>query len=276
MEYSTAQPARVVLSGATGWAGSALARGIARQSDMRLVGAVGVRSAGKDLRHLLGDDVPSCTVADSVSQAFRGAGCDVFFEYSKPKDPRQLVTNIQEALRAGAHVIVGSSGLSDQDYEQIDGVARQHGRGVLACGNFALTMVLLQRFAEMAAAHIPNFEILDFAAGTKPDAPSGTGRELARRMGDVQQPALGVPLDKVNGPAGVRGATLNGVQVHSVRLPGHVLGIEVIFGMKDQRLHLRHEAGGSAEPYVDGALLAIRKVYTLLGVRRGLDQVMSF
>jgi 4-hydroxy-tetrahydrodipicolinate reductase len=65
------------------------------------------------------------------------------------------------------------------------------------------------------------------------------------------------------------------VQVHAVRLPGFVLGIEVVFGMRDQRLHIRHEAGGSAEPYVDGALLAIRRVHTLVGVVRGLDRVMN-
>jgi 4-hydroxy-tetrahydrodipicolinate reductase len=73
----------------------------------------------------------------------------------------------------------------------------------------------------------------------------------------------------------VRGAEVNGVQVHAVRVPGFVLGIEVVFGTRDQRLHLRHEAGASAEPYVDGALLAIRKVGTQVGVVRGLDRVMD-
>jgi 4-hydroxy-tetrahydrodipicolinate reductase len=147
---------------------------------------------------------------------------------------------------------------------------------VLACGNFALTAVLLQRFAEMAARHIPNFEIIDYAKDSKPDAPSGTGRELAQRLGTVRQPAVGVPLAQVNGPPGVRGATVNGVQVHALRVPGFVLGIEAIFGMRDQRLHIRHEAGSGAEPYVDGALLAIRKVHTRVGVVRGLDQVMDW
>src|SRR2546423_560003 len=127
----------------------------------------------------------------------------------------------------------------------------------------------------MAAAWIPGFEILDYAKDSKPDAPSGTGRELAARLAGVRQPTLTVPLEKVNGPAGVRGASVNGVQVHAVRLPGYVLGIEVIFGMPEQRLHIRHEAGSSAEPYVEGALLAIRKVHTRVGVTRGLDKVME-
>jgi 4-hydroxy-tetrahydrodipicolinate reductase len=84
-----------------------------------------------------------------------------------------------------------------------------------------------------------------------------------------------VPLDQVRGPRETRGATLNGVQVHSVRLPGYVIGVEVVFGAPGQRLHLTHQAGSSAEPYVDGALLAIRKVSTLTGLHRGLDAVMA-
>ena len=265
----------VIVSGATGWAGSALARGIGRQPDMTLAGAVGPHHAGQRLGDVIGDDTLGCQVAPSASAALAQADCDVYVEYSKPKDIAIVKANILAALDKGAHVVVASSGLGDADYAEIDAAAQARRRGVLACGNFALTAVLLQRFAEMAAAYIPGFEILDYAKDSKPDAPSGTGRELAARLGRVRQPALGVPLDKVNGPAGVRGATVNGVQVHAVRLPGYVLGIEVVFGMPDQRLHLRHEAGSSAEPYVDGALLAIRKVHTLVGVARGLDKVME-
>jgi 4-hydroxy-tetrahydrodipicolinate reductase len=275
MESPQTPTINVILSGATGWAGSALARGIARQPDMRLAGAVGHRSAGQRLGELIGEPALDCRVSASAQAALSQTGCDVYVEYGKPKDVAVVKANVMAALAAGAHVVVASSGLSDDDYADIDAAARAKQRGVLACGNFALTVVLLQRFAEMAAAYIPNFEIIDYAKDTKPDAPSGTGRELALRLGQVRQPALGVPLDEVNGPPGVRGATVNGVQVHALRVPGFVIGIEAIFGMKDQRLHLRHEAGSSAEPYVDGALLAIRKVGALVGVVRGLDRVMN-
>lgn len=269
------QSINVILSGATGWAGSALAHGISRQADMKLVGAIGQRSAGRRLGEVIGNDAMDCAVSSTPESVLAATRCDVYVEYSKPKGNDAAKANILAALNAGAHVVVGTSGLTDADYAEIDGVARSRGRGVLACGNFALTMVLLQRFAEMAAKYVPHFEIIDFAKESKPDAPSGTGRELALRLGRVRQPEMGVPIDQLNGPAGVRGAGVNGVQVHALRLPGYVLGIEVIFGMKDQRLHLRHEAGNSAEPYVDGALLAIRKVGSLVGVTRGLDQVMD-
>ena len=91
----------------------------------------------------------------------------------------------------------------------------------------------------------------------------------------VRKPGIGVSLDEMCGPREARGAELNGVRVHSVRLPGYVIGVEAIFGSPGQRLHVKHEASSSAEPYVDGALLAIRRVGTLLGVHRGLDAVMD-
>ncbi|HXE77244.1 MAG TPA: dihydrodipicolinate reductase C-terminal domain-containing protein, partial [Rhodanobacter sp.] len=168
------------------------------------------------------------------------------------------------------------SGLSDADYAVIDGAARERGLGVLACGNFALTAVLLIKFAEMAAKLIPQWELIDYASATKPDAPSGTVRELATRLGRVRQPQLQVPLEETVGLRETRGGTLAGSQVHALRLPGFVIGAEAIFGLPDQTLRLRHDAGSSAQPYVDGALLAIRKVPGLLGLRRGLDTVIEW
>jgi 4-hydroxy-tetrahydrodipicolinate reductase len=87
---------------------------------------------------------------------------------------------------------------------------------------------------------------------------------------------LAVPVDQTVGPRESRGAGLNGCQVHSVRLPGYVASVEAIFGLPDMQLSLRHDAGTSAQPYVDGTLLAIRKVSTLNGLHRGLDSVIDF
>ena len=179
------------------------------------------------------------------------------------------------ALGQGAHVVVGTSGLGDTDYAEIEAAARERGRGVLACGNFALTAVLLIKFSEMAAKILPQWEIIDYAYAGKPDAPSGTVRELATRMGKVRRPQLEVPLQETRGLRETRGGTLAGSQVHAVRLPGFVLGAETLFGLPDQTLSIRHNAGGSARPYVDGALLAIRKVSTLVGLHRGLDAVLE-
>ena len=92
----------------------------------------------------------------------------------------------------------------------------------------------------------------------------------------IREAELDVPLETLEGPIETRGARLQGSQVHSVRLPGYVISIDAIFGMQDQKLILRHESGTSAEPYVHGALLAIREVGKLVGVHRGLDSVMNF
>jgi 4-hydroxy-tetrahydrodipicolinate reductase len=262
---------RVVLAGATGWAGSALARGIARQADLALVAAVARGTAGSSLGAALGDAALTAPVFATAQEAL-GLGADVFVEYTKPDSAR---SNILAALDAGAHVVVGTSGLTDDDYRAIDERARACSRGVLACGNFAITAVLLQKFAQVAARYLEHFEVIDYAHEDKVDAPSGTARELAFRLGAVRRPHVAVPIEAVRGPREARGAELNGVRVHSVRLPGYVIGVEAIFGGPGQRLHLKHEAGASAEPYVDGALLAIRKVHGLVGVHRGLDSVMD-
>jgi 4-hydroxy-tetrahydrodipicolinate reductase len=261
----------VCLAGATGWAGSELARGIAGSTDLALVAAVSRKHAGRTLGEVLGEPRLACPVYASATEAL-AAPCAVFVEYTKPDSAK---ANILAALARGAHVVVGTSGLTDGDYAEIDAVARGQQRGVLACGNFALTVVLLQKFADMAARLIPQWEIIDYAHDNKIDAPSGTARELAARLAKVRAPAPTVPVDKTVGPREARGATLGGTQVHSLRLPGYVISAEIIFGMPDQRLSIRHDSGGSARPYVDGALLAIRKVSTLVGVHRGLDAVLD-
>lgn len=262
---------RVCLAGATGWAGSALARAIARTDEIELVAAVSRTHAGRTLGDVLGEPRLNCPVYATAQEAL-AEPCDVFFEYTKPTVAKE---NSLAALQRGAHVVIGTSGLSDADYAELAAVADSQGRGVLAVGNFALTVVLLQKFAEMAAKYIPQWEIIDYASDHKKDAPSGTVRELATRLSRVRPSELSVPLEATQGVPEARGARLNGSQVHSLRLPGYTISAEIIFGMPDQKLSIRHDSGSSAEPYVDGALLALRKVGSLAGLRRGLDSVLE-
>jgi 4-hydroxy-tetrahydrodipicolinate reductase len=109
----------------------------------------------------------------------------------------------------------------------------------------------------------------------KRDAPSGTARELAFRLSKVRAPEPTVPIAATDGLRETRGATVSGSQVHSLRLPSYVISAEIIFGMPDQRLMIRHDSGNSARPYADGALVAIRKVSSLLGLHRRLDSVLD-
>ena len=263
---------RVCVAGATGWAGSALSKGIFEMQDMELVAGISRSHAGKMLGDVLGIDGLNAPIFTTMTDGME-TNPDVVVEYTKPYVAK---TNIISALKGNAHVVVGTSGLSEGDYEEINEVAREVKRGVLAVGNFAMTAVLLQKFAEIAARYIPHWEIIDYANSGKIDAPSGTARELAQRLSNVGESQLDVSIEEMQGPKESRGVRLNGSQVHSVRLPGYVISIDAIFGMPDQKLIIRHESGTSAEPYVSGALLAIRKVSGLVGVHRGLDSVMEF
>jgi 4-hydroxy-tetrahydrodipicolinate reductase len=260
------------LAGATGWAGSALSRGILAAPDLELVAAVSRTHAGKTLGEALGIEALRAPVFGTAAEALKNHP-DVFVEFTKPDAAK---SNVLAALEGQAHVVVGTSGLSEDDYAEIDALARKMRRGVLAVGNFALTVVLLQKFAEIAARYIPQWEIIDYADSHKVDAPSGTTLELANRLSKIRESQLDVPLEKTHGVRETRGARMQGSQVHSVRLPGYVISLDAIFGMQDQKLILRHESGSSAIPYVEGALLAIRKVGGLIGVKRGLDSVMDF
>jgi 4-hydroxy-tetrahydrodipicolinate reductase len=263
---------RVCLAGATGWAGSAVARALAQTSDIKLVSAVSRTHAGKILSDVLGEPRLTCPVYATALEALTEHPCDVFFEFTKP-DVAKL--NVLTALQHGVHAVIGTSGLTDADYAEIASAAEQHQRGVLAVGNFALTVVLLQKFAEIAANFIPQWEIIDYAYDHKKDAPSGTVRELAYRLSKIRPSELTIPLEQTQGVAETRGARMNGSQVHSIRLPSYTISAEIIFGMPDQKLTIRHDSGSSAQPYVDGSLLAIRKVDAFVGLRRGLDSVLD-
>jgi 4-hydroxy-tetrahydrodipicolinate reductase len=262
---------RVCLAGATGWVGRGLAAEIAASPDLALTGAVSRAAAGRPLGEVIGDPRLSLVAKATVAEAL-AAGADVFVDYTSAGAVRG---HVEAAIAAGVAVVVGSSGLTDAEYAEIDRLAAARGVGVLAAGNFALTAVLLQRFAEMAARHLPQWEIIDYGKATKPDAPSGTARELASRLSRVREPEQPVPVDRVLGEKAARGATLGGTQLHSVRLPGFVSSIEILFGRPDERLSIRHDSGSGAGPYIAGTLYAIRRVGGFTGLRRGLDTIMD-
>jgi 4-hydroxy-tetrahydrodipicolinate reductase len=170
--------------------------------------------------------------------------------------------------------VVGSSGLGADDFAEIEAAALEHEVGVIAAGNFSVTAALAQADALLAAKHLPSWEIVDYASATKPDAPSGTARELAERLAEIRSPEVAVPIAETSGRVEARGANIAGSQVHSVRLPGFSVSTEIVFGLPDERLTIRHDAGPSAAPYVGGTLLAARAVTGRPGLTRGLDTLL--
>jgi 4-hydroxy-tetrahydrodipicolinate reductase len=213
-----------------------------------------------------------------VEEALNGPGsgserlpADVFIDYTSAASVK---AHVLTALGQGVSTVVGSSGLTAADFAEIDQLAKSKSCGVIACGNFSITAALAKHFALIAARHLPHWEIIDYAHGQKPDVPSGTVRELAEELAQVKANRLGRPLAEIIGPTEARGAQIEGTPVHSVRLPGFVLAFETIFGLPNERLSIRHDAGAGAEPYVDGTLLAVRRVGALTGLTRGLDSLL--
>lgn len=264
---------KVVIAGGTGWAGSALSKGVFNNKKMELVGALSRKNKDQNLAELLKLGSGNIPIFENIEIALTKIDFDVLVEYTKPDIAKR---NVIASLKYGKRVVIGTSGLTEKDYFEIEQTANENNTSVLAVGNFAITAVLLQKFSEMAAKYIPNYEIIDYAHEDKIDSPSGTARELAHRLSKIQESKLFVSKDNLVGIKESRGARLDGVQVHSIRLPGHVISIESIFGLKDEKLTIRHDSGASSEPYVEGGLLAIEKVATFKGLKRGLDSVMEF
>jgi 4-hydroxy-tetrahydrodipicolinate reductase len=262
---------RVIVAGATGWTGSAVAKAVLDAADLDLVGAVARQAAGRDVGTVLGREAMGVTVSASLEEAL-GTPCDVVVDYTKP---HVVKGHALQAIAKGCAFVVGTSGLTAEDFGEIEAKALAKGVSVFAAGNYSITATLMAKFALMAAKYVPDVEVIDYASASKPDTPSGTGRELAERLSAVRQPATAKPVHELGGARETRGATIGAVQVHAVRMPGYILSCEALFGAQDERLVIRHDAGSSAAPYVAGTLLAIRRVREVKGLRRGLDQLLD-
>ena len=257
---------RVCVAGITGWTGGPIATAVAEADDLQLVSGVSRSGAGSTLEDL---GVP---LFGSVWEALETAETDVVVDYT---DAAAVKENVMAALARAVPVVVGSSGLTANDHDEIDRRAREAGVGVIAAGNFSVLAALLARSAAEIARHVPSWEIIDYASASKPDVPSGTSRELAERLGETGGATLERPLDSLLGPVEARGATVAGTQIHSVRLPSFVVSTEIVFAADGERLTLRHDPGESPAPYIAGTLLAIRSVQSRVGLTRGLDALLD-
>jgi 4-hydroxy-tetrahydrodipicolinate reductase len=261
---------RICIAGVTGWTGSALAKAILNSSEYKLTGAIARQAAGRDLGEALQLPHAAVRICSNLEEALREP-TDVLVDYTSPGSVKQRAL---AALDRGLRVVIGTSGLSAQDFEDIDREAHDRKLGVIAAGNFSITAALAKHFALYAAHYLPSWELLDFAHAGKPDAPSGTTRELAEELAAVAQNRIAVPVAETHGSPEARGAPIAGTPVHSIRLPGYTLAFEVLFGLPDERLTIRHDAGSGAGPYVSGTLLAVTRVMEITGLVRGLDRLL--
>ena len=262
---------RVCVAGATGWCGRAVARAVLESDDFTLVSAVARSAAGQDVGTAIGRGARvGVEITDDPESALHPQP-DVWIDYTHPS---AVKGHALAALRGGTRVVIGTSGLDEDDYREITSAALAARSGVIAAGNFSLTAALLKHLAGIAARHLPHREIIDLADAKKPDAPSGTALELAEYLATVAPNELDLPVGETLGVPGTRGAEIGGTQVHSVRLPSYVISVEALFGLPDERLTIRHDAGNSPEPYVAGTLLATQHVGEVAGLIRGLDELL--
>lgn len=235
---------RVLFAGAKGRMGAALLPGLRETAGVAVVGEVD-----------LGDDL-----AASIGEA----RADVVVDFTTPQ---AALPNARAILAAGAQGVIGTTGFSLEDLDALEQEAEAAGCGLLIAPNFSLGMILLQRFAEAAAAHFPRVEIIETHHEGKLDAPSGTALRTAERLA-----AAGA----VAGPVGeesARGHDVDGVRVHSRRLPGIQAMQDVVFASESETLTLTHHAL-SRSCYLAGVVAAIRAMPGRTGLLRGLEPVL--
>jgi 4-hydroxy-tetrahydrodipicolinate reductase len=260
----------ICFAGITGWTAPPILTAIERADDLTVTSGVSRQAAGQSLGTVTGLAFDGQVFSD-VAAALRAAPADVLIDYTSAT---AVGENVAAAMAAGSHVVIGSSGLTADDYADLDDRAREAGVGIVAAGNFSVLAAVLRRAASIAAELVDQWEIIDYADDGKPDVPSGTARELAETLAGVREPTVTVPLGDVHGPVEARGAGVGGTRIHSVRLPSFVVTTEVVFAAPGERLIMRHDPGLTADPYVAGTLLAVRAVSGRIGLTRGLDALL--
>lgn len=258
---------RISVAGVTGTLGRGVARAIVNSPDLALVSAVSRKAAGRDVGEVIGLSHIGVQIESSLDAALK-VPVDVLIDYTSPES---IKGHAMHAMESGVHVVLGATGLTSDDYDALDSVARRHNVGAIT-GVFSLIGALFQRFALEAAEHLDAWEIIDYADARKADSPSGTATELADRLS--RSPSLVRPPAQTFGAVDARGAKVAGSQVHSVRMPGYVFACEVLLGSLDERMVIRVEQTNQSTCFVEGTLLAARRVNQIKGLVRGFDRLL--
>ncbi len=275
----------VLVAGAAGRMGREVVRSVCGADGMRLVGAVDLAEAGQDVGVVAGIGPIGIPIRSDLETALRDAAPDVMVDFTIAQAAQ---ASIMTAIDHGVRFVVGTSGMQPDVVEDILNRAALHHVGGAIVPNFALGAVLMMRFARMAAQYLPACEIVELHHDGKVDFPSGTAKATAHEVASGRGDAVG-HLRAPKGPgsaggvasAGIRlvssasrGTEIEGVPIHSVRLPGLVAHQEVIFGGAGQTLTIRHDSLGR-DSFMPGVLLAIRKVANLDRVVIGLDPLLD-
>jgi len=262
------KPIRVVVNGASGRMGQEVINALCLEPETQIVGAVELKVAedylplpdgsGKvpfssDLGYILATCQPDVLVDFTIAQATMPA--------------------VRIATKQGVNLVIGTSGLTADELSQIDRLATAHQVGAVVAPNFALGAVLMIHLAKIAAKYLDYAEIIELHHSQKADAPSGTALATAKAMATAKgKPFLRPPEPKKTSNS--RGEQVEGVTIHSVRLPGLLAHQEVILGGLGQTLAIRHDTI-SRECYIPGVILAIKGVIKHKGLVYGLDTLLG-
>ena len=244
---------KVGVLGARGKVGAAICDAVRAEQDVELVAEV---DQGDPLQLLL------------------DSGAEVVVDFTHPD---AVMANLEFCIAHGIHAVVGTTGFTDERIDTLRGwLEATPGTGVLVAPNFAIGAILMMRFAARAARYFPSAEIIELHHPGKADAPSGTARRTAEMMGAARAEAgLGPCPDATSTELeGARGADVDGVRVHSVRLTGLVAHQEVLLGTQGETLTIRHDSLDRTS-FVPGVLLGIRSIGGAPGLTVGLDAFMD-
>jgi 4-hydroxy-tetrahydrodipicolinate reductase len=255
---------RVGVLGANGRMGRTVSRAVADDPDLELVAGIDTTGEGSAL-----EGAGGIAVAGTPS-ALIEAGAEVAVDFTHPD---AVMGNVRWAIEHDLHVVVGTTGVSPQDLEEIERLLKDQGgrSNVFVAPNFAIGAVLAERFAAQAARYFPAVEVIELHHDQKADAPSGTALAAARRLAAERGSAYRGPDRETL--QGSRGGDLDGVRVHSVRLPGLVAHQEIILGGPGQVLTIRHDSMDRSS-FMPGVLLAIKEIAGRPGLTVGLDSLL--
>lgn len=219
-------------------------------------------------------DMELAATVDADEDREQTAGADVIVDFTHPD---AVMENLRFAVSRGMHAVIGTSGFDETKLTEVrELLAGAPTLGVLIAPNFALGAVLSMRFAQLAARYYDSAEVIELHHNRKADAPSGTAAHTARMISSERaQAGLATGADATTSEmAGARGATVDDVHVHSVRLPGLVAHQEVLFGGSGETLTIRHDSLDRAS-FMPGVLLGVRSVLQRPGLTVGLENLLE-
>ncbi|MFN2544049.1 MAG: 4-hydroxy-tetrahydrodipicolinate reductase [Actinomycetota bacterium] len=260
---------RVGVLGAAGRMGQLVCRAVADDPELVLVAAIDPAGNGEDVGRLVGHpelDVRISQHHDTLLQAEP----EVIVDFTGPD---AVMDNVRWAIDHAINIVVGTTGLQPGDLEEINDRLESEGSesNVIVAPNFAIGAVLMQRFAAEAARHFPSVEIIELHHDGKADAPSGTALDTAMRLAKERDAYRGPDEESL---PGTRGGDIEGIRIHSVRLPGLVAHQEVLFGGPGQTLTIRHDSMDRTS-FMPGVLLAIKEIHGRPGLTVGLEPLLG-